>query len=61
MERLLGFGGKIAVHGYEVAGPRSLAGDNDLVVAQAGFERQFRRFQSGNDHALVDDFFGIFA
>ena len=61
MQRLFGFRGEIAVNSDEVAGPRGLARNDDLVVTEAGFEGEFGRFQGGNDHALVDDFFRLFA
>ena len=32
-----------------------------MIVAQAGFESQFRRLQRGKHHALVDDVFGFLA
>ena len=61
VQRLFGFRGEIAVNSDEVAGPRGLARNDDLVVTEAGFEGEFGRFQGGNDHALVDDFFRLFA
>ena len=42
-------------------GPRNFAGNDDLILAQAAFERQFGGFERGEHHALVDDFFGSFA
>src|SRR6266581_2446202 len=58
---LFGLRGKIAVHGNEVARPRSLARNNDLVVPQPGFQRQLRRLQRRKHHAIVDDLLGFFA
>ena len=53
--------GEIAIHGNQIARARSLAGNDDLIVPQAAFERQFRRLQRGEHHAIVDNFFGLFA
>ena len=58
MQRLIGLAREVAVDGDEVARPRDLARDDDLVLAQAGLERQLGRVHRGNDHALVEDFFG---
>ena len=58
MERLVGPGGEIAVHGDQVERPRDLAGDDDLVLAQPRLERELGRLQRGEDHALVDDLLG---
>src|SRR5205814_10558788 len=41
VQRLLGFGAQVAIDGYQVAGARSFAGDDDLIVAQAGLEGEF--------------------
>ena len=61
MQGLVGFFGEIAVDGDQIAGPRNFAGDDDLVFAQAAFERQLGGLQRGEHHALVDDFFGSLA
>jgi len=42
MQRLLGFAGEVAIDGDEVARAGSFAGNDDLIVAQAGLEREFR-------------------
>ena len=59
VQRLFGLAGEIAIDGDEIARTRSLAGNDDLIVAQAGFERKFGRLHRGEDHALVDDLFGF--
>jgi hypothetical protein len=61
MKRLLCFAGEIAVDGNQIARARSLAGDDDLIVAQTAFECQLGGLQSGEHHAIVDNFFGFFA
>ncbi len=61
MQRLLGFAAQISIDGDEVARARSLAGNNNLIAAQAGFERELGGLQRGEDHALVDDVFGFLA
>src|SRR5579859_2078453 len=61
MQRLLGLAAEIAIDGDEVARTGSLAGNNNLIVAEAGFERELRGLQGGEDHALIDDVFGFFA
>ena len=42
-------------------GRGNFAGNDDLIFAQAAFEREFGRFERGEHHALVDDFFGRLA
>ena len=59
MQRLFGLAGQIAIHGDQVAGPRSLARNNDLIVAQSGFEREFGGLHGRKHHALIDDLFGF--
>src|SRR5262249_54246884 len=61
MQRLLGFAAEIAIDGDEVARAGSFAGNDDLIVAEAGFESEVRGLQRGEDHALVDDVFGFLA
>ena len=39
----------------EVAGTRDLARDDDLVLAQAALERELRRLERRDHHALVQD------
>ena len=52
------FAREVAVDLDQIARARNLAGNDDLVLAQAGFEREFGRFERGKHHALVDDLFG---
>ena len=59
MQRLLGLAREVAVHLDQVLRLGNLAGNDDLVVAQAAFEREFGRFDRGLHHAIVDDLFGI--
>src|SRR5258707_3110384 len=40
VQRLLGLRGKIAVHGDQVARPRSLARNNDLLALESGLRRE---------------------
>src|SRR5205823_6049098 len=61
VQRLLGLGAKVAIDSDEVAGARSFAGDDDWIVAQAGLEGEFGGLERGEEHALVDDFLGLFA
>ena len=61
VQRLIGFRGEVAIDGDQIVRPRNFAGNDDLVLAQATFERELGGFQGGEDHALVDDFFGGFA
>ncbi len=61
MQRLFGFAGKVAIDGDEVAGARSFARNNNLVVSQTRFKREFRGLHGGQHHAVVDDFFGFLA
>ena len=58
VERLIGARGELAVDGDEVERPGDLAGDDDLVLAQARLERELGRLEGGEDHAFVDDFLG---
>ena len=58
MQRLLSFAREIAIDGDEVARAGSFAGNNNLIVAQTGFESELCRLQGGEDHALVD-FVGV--
>src|SRR5204863_5875520 len=50
-----------AVDGNEIARPRALARDDDLIFAQAAFDRERRRFDRRDHHAFVDDLLGGFA
>ena len=55
------FARQIAVHGNQIPRARSLARNNDLIVAQPALERQFRRLQRREHHAIIDNLFGLFA
>ena len=61
MQRLFGLSGEIAVNGNEVARPRGLARNNDLVLLKPGFDGQFGGLQRGEHHAIVDNLFGFLA
>ena len=59
MQRLLGLAREVAVHLDEVLRLGNLAGNDDLVAAQAALERELGRFDRGVHHAVVDDLFGV--
>ena len=61
MQRLISFAREVAIDFHQSVRPRNFAGNNNLVFAQSGFEREFRRLKRRKHHALVDDFFGGFA
>ena len=42
----------------QIARPRDLAGNDDLLFRETRFEREFRGLQRRDHHAVVDDFFG---
>jgi hypothetical protein len=56
VQRLLGPPCELAVDGDEIARPRHLARDDDLVLAQPGLDGQLRRVDGGDHHAFVEDF-----
>ncbi len=57
MQRLIGLPRQIAVDGDQIARPRRLARDDDLVLPQARLDGQLGRLQGREHHALVDDLF----
>ena len=61
MQWLFGFCRKFAIDGNEVARARRFAGNDDLILAQAAFKRQLRGLKCREDHAFVDDLFGVLA
>ena len=58
MQRLIGLAREVAVDGDQIARPRHLARNDDLILAQAGLEREGGGFDSRDHHALVEDLFG---
>ena len=58
MQRLIGFAGEIAINFDQIVRARNFAGNDDLVFAQAAFERELGGLDRGEHHALVDNFFG---
>ena len=55
MQRLVGLPRQGAVDGDQIARPRRLARDDDVILAQPAVERERRRFDGRQHHALVDD------
>ena len=58
MQRLLGLAREVAIDGDEVTRAGDLAGDDDLILAQARLERKLGRVHRGDHHALVQDLLG---
>ncbi len=52
---------EVAINCDQIVRAGNFARNNDLIFAQAAFERELGGFEGGKDHALVDDFFGSFA
>jgi hypothetical protein len=55
VQRLVCLLREIAIDRHEIARPRQLARDDDLVLRQAGLEREIGRLERGDHHARVDD------
>src|SRR5436190_23528366 len=58
MQRLIGLLREVAIEGDQIARPRGLARDDDLVLSQAALQRKLSGLQRRENHALVDDLFG---
>src|SRR5690348_15846410 len=60
MQRLIGFRRQRTIDGNQIARPRRLARNEDLILAQSGVEREIGGLERRQHHALVDDLFGCF-
>ena len=49
---------EFAINADQIARTRNLAGNDDLVFAQAAVKGEFSRLERGKNHAFVDDVFG---
>ena len=58
VQRLIGAPGQLAVDGDQIARPRGLARDDDLILAQTTLDRERGRLDRRQHHALVDDLLG---
>src|SRR5438876_3717446 len=58
MQRLVGPPRERAVDGNQVARPRRLARNDDLILAEAALDRERRRLDRRQHHAFVDDVLG---
>ena len=61
VQRLVGLLRERAIDVDQVTRPRQLARDDDLVLAQAGLDRELGRLDRRQHHALADDVVGVLA